>query len=89
MAKFRFLIEASADPFSPFHLGSVDPDGETNGRFGDYQTLDAAKAAAEEMAQSGDGEQVALQWKPPPVAWQPDAIVVSQYLDEMYETNPP
>lgn len=90
--KFRYLIEMSGDESFPFHATSVDVEGQAQGSGRDFVTLDEAKSYLEDNAQSGDedawGEKVALVWKDPPAAWKPDAVCVSQYLTEMYETNP-
>lgn len=93
MSKYRYLIEASGNASLPFHTTTVDEEGNPLGAGSDYATLEEAKSRCEDVAQSGDpenwGERVALKWKQPPKAWQPDAILVSQYLTEMYERYRP
>lgn len=97
MGKFRYLIErgmpekvfdgnelVEADLF----ITTITPDDDT-GRSGGqaFRTLDAAKAEAEQLHRSDGSEDVPLKWKDPPQAWQPDALAVSQYLDDGIEDN--
>ena len=91
MSKYRWLIEGSADGSLPWHLATVNPDGEAEGYGTDHATIETAKAYAQELMtheRDDEGEPVVLVWKDPPEAWQPDAVAVSQYLTPMYPDLP-
>jgi len=97
MSRFRYLIERGPEEQTvveledgrvelrpaDLYLTSVtptDPDG--HGTSGPY-TLEQAKALATRSAASFmDVEETPLRWKDAPAAWQPDALLVSQYLDD-------
>lgn len=78
---------ATADVF----VTVITPDDDTGKSLGRaFQTVDDAKAEAEKLHQSDgsdDPEDHPLRWKDPPAAWQPDALAVSQYLDDGVEDN--
>ena len=90
--KYRYLIERSGDELFPYHVTTVNPEGEAQGSGRDFLTIDECKSYAQDTAQSGDeedwGKRVELIWKDAPQAWQPDAILVSQYLEDMYPSLP-
>ena len=64
------------------HLCTVDADGTSQGAIGDYENAADAKLAAEEFARPDE-----LRWKDPPKPWQPDALYVSQTLDDDVTEN--
>ena len=92
MSKYRWLIERSTDELLPWHLTTVNRDGEAQGvGSGEFATVDEAKARAQELMtheRDDEGEPISLVWKDPPEAWQPDAVAVSQHLTPMYPDLP-
>lgn len=69
----------------------ITPDDDTGRSTGDpCRTVDDAKAYADRLHQSDgsdDPDDTPLKWRDPPAAWQPDAIAVSQYLDDGVDDN--
>lgn len=86
--RFRYLIERTTDDEltgDPRYVVSEATASDPSYRVGTGSlTLDEAKALAQQSAASFDPEAV-LVWKPAPVAWQPDAVAVSQYVDDGVE----
>lgn len=82
--RFRFLIERNpASAALPYALTTVDAEGNALGGIADSDTVADAKLTGEEYAQSELG--IELRWKEPPKTWQPDAIYVSQSIDDGIE----
>jgi hypothetical protein len=73
------------------YITTITPGDDTGTSFGTaFTTVEAAQARAEELHQhdgSEDADTTPLRWKDPPQAWQPDALCVSQYLDDGVEEN--
>lgn len=83
MSKFRFLIEQSAESQrwkGVFTISQITPDDDTGMTIGYADTVDAAK-------QSVATDFPGLRWKTAPEAWQPDAVAVSDYLDDGVEEH--
>ena len=83
--KYRYLIErgfvTDAIYCSLIEAGS---EGREFGTLGEFDNAADAKLAAEADAKATADE---LRWKDPPKAWQPDALYVSQTLDDGVEEN--
>ena len=65
-----YIIELSADEFQPYALTEVDDDGNEEGFFGNYCTVDDAIEAARKYLQVST-------WKEARKPWQPDALFES------------
>lgn len=94
--KYRYLIEHGVPDLTVVDgelveltlcLTVITPDddtGKTN--YERFVDVEAAQARAVEYERNLNPE-VTLKWKPAPEAWQPDALLVSQYLDDGVEPN--
>ena len=81
--RYRWLIERGPRD-DTVYLGQVDVEGEyVYGQPFLCDDVDAAKAMAERSEQDAD----TLKWKEPQGEWQPDALYVSQYVDDGIEAN--
>jgi hypothetical protein len=98
MSKFRYLIEhgrpeklvtdeleiVEADLY--ITTITLEDDSGSSG-LGPYFDLDAAKVEVETWVKQQHGDEIAVKWKDPPQAWQPDAVAVTQYFDDGVEEN--
>lgn len=73
--RYRYLIERGSG--GTFHLCTVDGEGLSLGGLGDFPEVPPAMTLARELE-----PHETIKWKAPPRAWQPDALYVSQYLDD-------
>lgn len=80
MSRYRYLIEKASDGI---YLTTITAD-DTSGTASHVADLDAAKELAN-LDPNLDGATV--RWKDAPEAWQPDAVAVSQWLDDGVEDN--
>ena len=97
MSRFRYLIERGLPEQVPVEVDGrvelrsadlylvevtpTDPDGSRP--VGPYASVEDVQALATRSAASFmDVEETPLRWKDAPAAWQPDALLVSQYLDD-------
>lgn len=73
------------------YLAVITPEDETGkGSTDPHLSVEDAQAEAERLHRSDGSEDPAdhpLVWKDPPEAWKPDALFVSQYLDDGVEPN--
>lgn len=85
MAKFRFLIERSSETDKwrgALTISQITPEDDSGSVVGYADTLESAQAQVE-----ADYPDETISWKPAPKAWQPDALSVSNYLDDGVEEN--
>jgi len=82
--KYRYLIERG--PSSVIYCSTIEANADAReiGAVGEFDNAADAKLAAEDEAATV-GE--TLHWKAPPKPWQPDALYVSQTLDDGVEEN--
>ena len=83
--RYRWLIEQGGpEDNGAVYLGQVDVEGEyVYGQPFRCDDVDAAKEMVERSEENAD----TLKWKEPPIEWQPDALCVSQYVDDGIEAN--
>ena len=84
MTKIRFLIEQSGDPYQPLCLTTLER-GDDSGRGCKVAGMDEAKRLALQSASLCGVEEIT--WKKPPAAWQPDALLISQWMDDGVEES--
>ena len=80
MTRYRHLIERAGSDIYLTTITAAEPGGIGSGR---YDSVDAAKASAAKDPDAPDG----LRWRDPPEEWKPDAICISQWLDDGIEEN--
>jgi len=80
--KYRYLVEVSGDPHRPYALTTITKD-DTDGRGHKVASVDDAKATA-----AGDPNlDTPIRWRDAPADWQPDALFVSQWIDDGVEDD--
>ena len=84
MTKIRYLIEKSGDPYQPLCLTTLEK-GDDDGRGLKVSDMAEAKRLAAQSALHCGVDKI--DWKEPPTAWQPDAILISQWMDDGIEEN--
>mgnify|MGYP001486894413 CR=1 FL=1 len=84
MTKIRYLIEKSGDPYMPLALTKLEK-GDDDGRGCLVSDMGEAKRLADQAASLCGVDEII--WRLPPIAWQPDAILISQWMDDGIEEN--
>jgi len=82
LMRYRYLIEVSGDEYEPFTLTTITKD-DSDGSGHRERSVEAAKETAAKDPNL-DGP---IRWKPAPEAWQPDSLVISQWIDDGVEDS--